>query len=91
MADLPVSNAEMVAEMIIGGLVDATVTPANPSPPTNITSVGETPPNTIAAPVEAPDDHDDWGSPIHFAANAGGVAHEGFNQTSSDNWGRSMW
>ena len=27
-----------------------------------------------------------WGSPLAFAANAGGVPHEGFGKTSTDNW-----
>ena len=73
MADAPLSNAEMVAEMVIGATHMDTVTPANPSPPTNISSVGETPPNTIASPVAAGTP----GNPLIFAANSGGLAHEG--------------
>ena len=40
------SNEEMVEAAVIGADHTATGAPANPPPPTNIGSVGETPPNT---------------------------------------------
>ena len=67
------SNEAAVAGMVIGATHMDTVTPANPSPPTNISSVGETPPNTITVPVAAGTP----ANPLVFAANSGGLAHEG--------------
>lgn len=87
MVDLPLSNEEMVSEQVIGADVNTTVTPANPSPPTNIPAAGFTPPSTEA--IAAPADPDDWGDPKLFADSSGdtaigGMAPEGAGYEAYD-------
>ena len=71
----PLSNAEMVAEMIIGATPNETVTVANPTPPTNIPAAGFTPPSTAA--TAAPADPTTWGDPHLFSTASSGRPHEG--------------
>ena len=87
------SNEQAVAQMVIGADVNDTVTPANPTPPTNIPAAGFTPPSTKA--IAAPADPDDWGDPKPFADSSGdsaiggmepeGAGYEGYDSTIDAN------
>ena len=72
------SNAALAAAAVIGADLNDTVTPANPTPPTNISYAGFTPPATTAIAAGTP------GDPKLFAANSGGMAHEGTGYESYD-------